>query len=385
MPVQWPADWPRTLLVGAGVVGSAVADAHLDRQIPFVLADPDSSAIDRFQRSLETVDVRVHRREDSYEENVPCILVGEVDDDETSRQPIAIESIVEKPDVKGDLFRSLQAKFGPQLTLCSNTSTLRIAEIAGSLESPECLVGMHFFMPVHLRGAVELIRGESTDRDSLDRASAHAKRLGKHVVNCGDSPGFIVNRMLSPYLNQSLLLLCRGISETRLRRAALAYGMPLSPLELIDWIGAPTMFHAGRAFWQAFPKRVDPSPLVPGLVKSGRVGRASGAGLYDYESGTRSESLAPETLALVERYRDKTLDIGDGEILKLLSIPMWIEAQSLLAEGVADSMDSIDVAMVGGLGFDSDQTWSEFFAELGEDVIQQAIETWSQTFRSMNR
>ncbi|MEL6109483.1 MAG: 3-hydroxyacyl-CoA dehydrogenase family protein [Planctomycetota bacterium] len=382
---SWPSDWPRTLLIGAGIVGRAVARAHQVRAVPFVLADRDATVLQAAQGELGWSEADL--TETSLNGmNLYCLLVGPIEEEsERARSPIVIESIVEKLKAKQELLAALEAEFGSNSVLCSNTSTLRIGEIAGGLYNPQQVVGMHFFMPVHLRGSVELIHSPESSQTAVDRARAHLKRLGKHPVHCGDSPGFIVNRMLSPYLNQSLLLLCRGIDESRIARAARAYGMPLSPLELIDWIGAPTMFNAGRAFWQAFPHRIDPSPLVPALVKSGRVGRAVGAGLYDYDAGERADSLAEETQSLVQRYSVDPLEIADSDLLLLLSIPMWMEAQALLAEGVVDSMDSIDVAMVGGLGFDSDQTWSSFFAELGEERIERASETWSPIFRSMTR
>lgn len=381
---SWPADWPRTLLIGAGTVGRAVARAHQVREVPFVLADREEAVLKDACRELGHGDPDL-RNTSFGDASLCCVSFGSVDDNEQTRSPIVIESIVEKLDAKRELFALLETEFQSSAVLCSNTSTLRIREIAVGLSKPEQVVGMHFFMPVHLRGSVELIHTPESNKEPLDVARAHLKRLGKHPVLCGDSPGFIVNRMLSPYLNQSLLLLCRGIEEGRIERAALAYGMPLSPLELIDWIGAPTMFNAGRAFWQAFPHRIDASPLVPALVKAGRIGRAVDAGLYDYNAGARSQSLAEETRSLVERYSVEPLEINDGDLLLLLSIPMWIEAQSLLAEGVVDSINSIDVAMVGGLGFDSNESWSSFFAELGEERINGAIETWSPVFRSMSR
>jgi 3-hydroxyacyl-CoA dehydrogenase len=189
--------------------------------------------------------------------------------------------------------------------------------------------------------------------------------------------------MLSPYLNQALLLLCRGATENQIERAALAYGMPLSPLELIDWIGAMTMFHAGRAFANAFPHRIDASPMVPALVKRKRFGRAAGAGLFDYEGGVRSRELSEQASELLEIYRIDDREFTDGEVLRLLSIPMWIEANCLLREGIADSMNTVDLAMAGGLGFTGHTNWSGFFDELGADQIDATIDTWKETFRSM--
>ena len=145
------------------------------------------------------------------------------------------------------------------------------------------------------------------------------------------------------------------------------------------------MYHAGRAFINAFPSRMNASPMVPALVKRKRFGRATGAGLYDYVDGQRSDTLAAETYQLIETYRTDSQEYPDGDVLRLLTIPMWIEATSLLDEGIAESMATVDVAMAGGLGFTSHSPWSQFFSELGGQQIDAAIERWQGTFRSMSR
>jgi 3-hydroxyacyl-CoA dehydrogenase len=236
---------------------------------------------------------------------------------------------------------------------------------------------------VHLRPAVEVVSGPRSEGGAVAAASEHAARIGKQTIPCRDGPGFIVNRMLSPYLNQALWLLCRGASEWQIEHAARAYGMPLSPLELIDWIGTATMYHAGKAFWSAFPKRLEPSPVIPALLKRRRFGRAFGAGLYDYDRGVRSSELAVETCEILHRYRRDPRTFSDGDVLELLTIPMWIEATKLLDEGVADSIATVDLAMAGGLGYNSDVTWSGFFAQLGRSRIADSIERHREQWNSM--
>lgn len=373
------------MLVGAGVVGCAIADAHVVRGIPFTLADASEQAIDQAARSLASTSISV--------QVVPCpidkmhmISVDGSNPSTPDQSLIVIESIIEQVDAKNRLFGQIQDRFGDQAILCSNTSTLQIDEIAGTgLLAPQQLCGLHFFMPVHARAAVEVIAGKRSDPDAIEAVVEHATRIGKRAIRCQDGPGFIVNRMLSPYLNQALLLLCCGATEQQIGRAALAYGMPMSPLELIDWIGAPTMYHAGKAFWSAFPDRIDPSPLVPALVKQKRLGRSCGTGLFDYVDGHRSETLSEAAAELVERYRTESRDLTDGDVLMLLSIPMWIEANSLLREGIADSMATVDLAMAGGLGFTSHSNWSDFYVQLGPDTIASSIARWQDDFRSMRR
>ena len=369
------------LLIGAGVVGRAIAEAHLSRGLAFCLADRDPQAIASVSEWLIGQGADVAHCESPIKDLSMVVVAGD-------RSPesglLVIESILEDVGAKRGLFGELQRSVGPGTVLCTNTSTLLISDIASDdLVSPEQVVGLHFFMPVAQRSAVEVVAGDRSSSVAVARATEHAKRLGKRAVHCKDGPGFIVNRILSPYLNQALVLLCRGATAAQIERVARAYGMPLSPLELIDWIGIPTMYHAGKAYWLAFPKRIAPSPLVPALLKRKRLGRASGEGLYDYSGNLRSDELSPLVRELIETYRVDGREFSDGDVLKLLSIPMWIEANKLIQEGVADSMETVDLAVVGGLGFSSSQLWSEFFSELGESQIRNAIHDWKDEFCSM--
>jgi len=243
-------------------------------------------------------------------------------------------------------------------------------------------------MPVYNRPAVEIASGDQTSAEAVERCAAHVRRIQKEPLMVQDGPGFIVNRLLSPYLNEAMLLLCRGISAERIEQAALRYGMPMSPLELIDWIGTRTMFDAGRVFWQSFPNRIRPAAMLAALVKSGRFGRACGAGLYDYSSGRdssgqRSSGLSPAVLEMAERYRRDDVSLTDDDVMNLLAIPMWIEAAIARRDGVIRSNDELDLAMRGGLGFDPQRSWLDFFDRLGSPSIVTAIKRWSQLTPAM--
>lgn len=387
-PHRWPSDLPTVLLVGAGVVGRAIAEAHAARNVSFCLADQSEEAITGALQQFSRPGIAVRRSELPIDGLSTIVVSTDQPDPQvppaSAHNLIVIESIIEQADAKRRLFAEIQNHFGGEAILCSNTSTLQIDAIATEdLPSPSRVCGMHFFMPVHARPAVEVVSGSQSDTEAIDAAIAHAARIGKRAIQCHDGPGFIVNRMLSPYLNQALLLLSRGATERQIERAALAYGMPMSPLELIDWIGASTMYHAGKAFMNAFPNRIEPSPIVPALLKRKRLGRQSGHGLYDYNNGQRSPMLAAEANQLIETYRTDQRQFSDGDVLLLLVIPMWIEARCLLEEGIADSMATVDLALAGGLGFTGESSWSRFFEDLGGERIDQAIQSWGADFRAM--
>lgn len=380
---------PGVLLVGAGVVGRAILKAHLDAGLGVRIADADSD-------SLEDAITNVLPDPASWRVSPPRCLPGELhavdieppsvephDRDSVAATEIVIESIVERADVKQAFFAEAESWCSPRTVFCSNTSTLTIASLGRAMRQPGRLCGMHFFMPVHERPAVEVIAAAETADRTVRRATRHAERIGKRPLRVADAPGFVVNRMLSPYLGQALMLVTRGATAAQLERAAETFGMPMSPLELIDWIGARTAFDAGRVFWQAFPQRMDPSPLLAAMVKRRPLGRSAGGGFYRYAGGDREAELSPEALELCDRYAAKTRTFTDEEVLQLLAIPMWIEALCALRDGVVDGPEAIEIAMAGGLGFTRPGRWFEYFDRLGMPELNAAVAAWSAGYRGM--
>lgn len=384
---------PQVLLVGAGVVGRAIANAHLEAGIPFVLADQNEDVITDASLWLAGQGNADSTPGCDLDLAMPAVRltprkVAGNESKTNSQSWIVIESVIEQLAVKQTVFSELRGQMGDDAIFCTNTSTLRIADIASGLEHADKLCGMHFFMPIVGRDAVEVVphavaTDHGTARSTLAMAREHVLRLGKRPIEVVDSPGFLVNRLLSPYLNQALLLLTTGSNAHQIESAAKSFGMPLSPLELIDWIGAPTMFHAGRVFWQSFPGRLDPSPMVAGLVKRKRLGRHIGWGLYDYRGEVRSQDLSDETKELIERYRTDSRPYSDRDVELLLSVPMWIESQLALREGVIEDAPSVEKAMHGGLGYQNPLGWNGYFQTLGQQAIEDAIANWSPKFRSM--
>ncbi len=380
----------RTVLVGAGVVGTAILSAHLDAGLRVTLADQDSQAI---ERAIKSLDLDTARWAITRLPAIGGVLPAVSFDLQANRAPtqvpsqiptLVIESIAERLDVKQTFFRHAESWFDHDTILCSNTSTIRLEAIGKSLVRPERLCGMHFFMPVAKRDAVEIIRTPYVTEQATDIVTKHVHRLKKQPLVVADSPGFVVNRMLAPYLNQAMSLLCGGVSAARIEAAAIAYGMPMSPLELIDWIGTRTTFDAGRVYWQAFPSRLDPSPLIASLVKKKRAGRGETGGFYDYLGGARSTTIASEVIELAARYHRELPAASDTQLVELLAIPMWIEAKKILAERVVTDTESIEVAMAGGLGYRPRGQWHAFFDGIGHDRILASIAKWSATFRSMS-
>ena len=361
------------MLVGLGVVGRAILAAHIRAGIDVWISDADPDACKR--AAIELSDAHP----DYVVEPVRLPLwdlpvfsvwrqrkkLDRFELEKKTHDPILIESIAERLDVKQEFFDSAMSMLGSDWVYCSNTSTLRIEKVAEQLPYPNRLCGMHFFMPVDDRTAVEVIASKKTESKCIDRCFDHVLALQKQPLLAVDSPGFIVNRMLSPYLNEAMVLLTEGATDAQIENAAKRFGMPLSPLELSDAIGSRTMFDAGRVYWQSFPNRIDPSPLLPALLKAKRGGRDAGGGFYDYESGARSESISNQAVILCNRYTRSRRTIDEDEVLCRLSIPMWIESALLLKDGVAKNRDDVETAMAGGLGYTRPDAWYDFFDALG--------------------
>lgn len=383
MTIPTPLPPGRVYLIGVGIVGRAILKAHIDARVSCWILDQSSEAI---QHAVDSIQLDTHWQ---FGTNItlPDGTTGLELIHNDLRQPrdvsIVIESIVERLDVKRSFFANAHDWFGGEAILCSNTSNLRITEIAEAVQDASRFAGMHFFMPVDRRPATEVVRGELTSQTTIEACCDHAEHIGKPPLVVADGPGFIVNRMLSPYLNESLLLLCRGTPAEQLERAAEIYGMPMSPLELIDYIGVRTMFDAGRAFWQSFPDRLSPSPMLAGLIKKKRLGRADGRGLYDYAKDHRSADLAPETKQICETYRRHEQSLHDSDVVELLSIPMWIESALAKRDGIAKRIEDFNFAMRGGLGFTADRPWIDFFDEMGSERITSAVDRWSDITAAM--
>lgn len=387
-PCDPPGAVPCILLAGAGVVGRAILAQHLQSGFRVVLLDSVEAALRR------AVDEARRRFSGLQAQPVASPLPGlaavRIAEDVAGdwKAEMLIESIPENLELKQSFFASAARSLGASCVLASNTSNLRVADVFGQVVEQSRCLGIHFFMPVDQRPLVELIRCQSTAPATLQRCSDHARRLGKEALVTGDSPGFVVNRMLAPYLNQSLLLLGRGASPELIAAAAHRFGMPMSPLELIDLIGIRTAFDSGRVFWRSFPRRIDPAPILSGMIKAGRLGTSFGGGFFaeapELPASTRRRSAPsapipfaapqPRTLhgdavAVIQRYQRDERSWTETEVLSLLSLPMWIEAAEILAAGVVDSFEAVELGLRGGLGFARSEGFFAFFDGQGTDAL----------------
>ena len=342
------------MLVGSGVVGREIAKCHVDRGIGFHWLDTDATSLTQTANDLSSLggEIEATKWIDDLH-RIEMLADGSVraGAPEFGDSPLVIESIVEQADAKSALFQSLHGAFGDACMLASNTSTLRIAELAKP-SFAERLIGMHFFMPVTQRDGVEIIPHDGTNAQVRDAAWAHARRLAKRPFLAPDDAGFIVNRMLSPYLNECLWMACEGVSASTMAAAATRYGMPISPFRLIDTIGLATTLRAGTCYVRVFPDAIEPCPVITRMVKLGRI-----SGDLPQMLEPDAEVFTTEAQAVFDRYRRDRRKMSVSEIVERMRLPMRCEAAALRRiHGVRDS--TIDAAMSGGLAFRTVPGWT---------------------------
>jgi 3-hydroxyacyl-CoA dehydrogenase/enoyl-CoA hydratase/3-hydroxybutyryl-CoA epimerase/3-hydroxyacyl-CoA dehydrogenase/enoyl-CoA hydratase/3-hydroxybutyryl-CoA epimerase/enoyl-CoA isomerase len=353
----------RPAIIGAGIMGAGIAASHLRAGFAVTLVDVQA---DTLAASVATIlDEAAWDRGTKRTDPARAVALSGKLHTATRMAAIAecdlvIESVLERADIKRQVLVEIEQTVGPTTVIATNTSTNPIAKLAEPLQDPTRFCGIHFFNPVRRMTLVEVIRGPATSDATVATAVAHVKRLGKCPIVVRDSPGFLVNRVLMPYLHESVEMLREGIEAKRIDRVARGFGMPMGPLELYDMIGLDTAFYAGLVLSAAYGDRIEASPLIPALVKSGRLGRKTGAGFYHYSTGgqypkdgQRARIDRPDegVMKLVRPYALPARETTDATICDRLLLPMLLEALRVLDEGIVRDGRDIDLAVIHALGF----------------------------------
>ncbi len=341
-------------VVGAGIMGSGIAAACLKRELMVSLADARPAALTAGVRTaIEEAAFDKATRGPTTERVLKLApLMNEiVDEQEFSRCDLVIEAIVENEAIKREFHSRVEALLPATATLASNTSAISIGRLAEGLKRPENFCGIHFFNPVRKMALVEVIRAPQTSDETVATAVAFAKGLGKNPIVVNDGPGFLVNRLLSPYMNETLALLTQGIPIKAVDGAAKAFGMPMGPITLCDVVGLDTSLFAGRVMAEAYPDRFLSSPLMEALVKAGRLGQKSGAGFFVYrdKSGRGDPDPAFDAILAPLITNPQTMD---AETLTLrMFLPMVLEATRILQEKKVRDPRDVDLGLIFGVGF----------------------------------
>ncbi len=253
-----------------------------------------------------------------------------------ARADLVIEAVIEDLGVKTELFQSLEARARPEAILATNTSSIPLEEIAAGMSDPKRLVGLHFFNPVAKMQLVEVVRAAGTARETIERAAAFVRAIDRLPLPVRSAPGFLVNRLLMPYLMEAVALVAEGVAPEAVDEAARRFGMPLGPVELADTVGLDICLSVARVLTGHFGGEV-PGQLEA-LVAAGKLGRKSGAGFYSYAKGRRTgKKKAPQEI--------------DRELAERMVMRLLNEAQACLEERVVEDADLLDAGMVYGAGF----------------------------------
>ena len=356
-------------VIGAGVMGSGIAQWLSSRGVTVILRDVAREQIDRGLGNIEKIYGDAVKRGLMTEEKAKqgrARICGSTAPMELRDVQFVIEATSEKMEIKKEVFRELAMEAGPRTIIATNTSALPVSELADVTVSPEHVIGLHFFNPVSRMKLVEVVIAKQTSDETRDRSLAFARQIGKLPVIVRDSPGFLVNRVLFPYLFDAAELFESGVDAKRIDRALVEWGMPMGPLRLIDEIGVDITIDIGNTLEKAYGQRDHVPTVLLWLRDQQMLGRKTGAGFYKYGGKTQApnDSLVKWRRGLhgepegaegpnipPDKHRDPRLRFNEEKLTHRLIFLTVNEAARCVEEGVVDSPEDADYGMILGTGF----------------------------------
>lgn len=341
-------------VLGAGAMGAGIALLLARKGVATRLKDIKSEFVARgvkTVRDLLAKDTKRKKLTKRQAEEIFDRLSPATDYRGLKNADVVIEAVVEVPEIKRQVFAELAEATNPETILATNTSSLLVSEIARDVPHPERVVGLHFFNPPHQMPLVEVIRTEQTSDEALAKAFAVVQRLGKTPVVVGDCAGFLVNRLLGPYMNEAGFLLAEVSDPLEIDKAAVDFGMPMGPLALSDLVGLDVAAHVADNLYEAYGERMKPAAIW-GALKQLREKLGSQPKLLTKGGKTVQESVLRSIAELrIANGAASGARLSREAIAQRLVFPVINEAAICLAEGVARRPEDIDLAMVFGTGF----------------------------------
>jgi 3-hydroxyacyl-CoA dehydrogenase/enoyl-CoA hydratase/3-hydroxybutyryl-CoA epimerase/enoyl-CoA isomerase len=350
----------RAAVLGAGIMGGGIAYTSASRGVPVVMKDIAQGALDlgvteakkQLAKQVEAGRLTQDRAQAVLADIRPTLQYQDIE-----AVDVVVEAVVEKMSIKQAVLRELEPLVGKDTIIASNTSSLSISEMASSLARPQNFVGMHFFNPVPVMPLVEVIRGTQTSDQAAATVAGYATTMGKTAIVVKECPGFLVNRILTPYLLGCLRAIHAGADYLQIDRVMEGFGWPMGPAYLADVVGLDTLLHVLEVISGGFAARmkVGFKHAVQALVEHKRLGQKSGSGFYRYDSdpkGKPRKNVDPQTAELLAAIRSGgPRTFTDQELVERLMLPMIIEAARCLEEGIAGSAAEVDMGLILGLGF----------------------------------
>ncbi len=377
-----PRQVRRLGIVGAGFMGSGIAGtAVLNVEVDTRLKDAELTRVGKgLKAATDILSERLQRRRLTRPqfERLSGLLSGSADYSGFRRADLVIEAVYEDLALKRAVLDDIEAVARPDTIFASNTSTIPIREIAAEARHPERVLGMHFFSPVERMPLVEVIPTAATNPEAIVTAVRFGRRMGKTVIVVADLPGFWVNRILSPYLNEAGLLLGEGVPVGLIDRTMTAWGFPVGPVALLDEVGLDVVQKASKVMYEAFGDRMRPSGAVGLLLGSARLGRKSGSGFYRYERGHKKgpDPAVPQLLGV------RALESADATMVeRRLVYAMLNEAAMAWSDGAVRSSRDGDIGAVYGIGFPAFRGGPlRLIDDLGADRVVETLRRLDEQF-----
>jgi 3-hydroxyacyl-CoA dehydrogenase/enoyl-CoA hydratase/3-hydroxybutyryl-CoA epimerase len=376
-----------SLVVGAGTMGAGIAGALAKNNHQVIVKDTSDASLERGKahtnkelsklRYLSSFErAAINNRIDWIQFTSPTI----------ARTQIVIEAVFEDLKLKQRIFSELSKQVHSECILATNTSSLSVSEMASSVTNPTRFIGMHFFNPVEKMPLVEIIRGDKTSPSTIARVAALATEMGKFPIVVNDVPGFLVNRVLIPYLNEALFLLQDGHSALDIDAAALAFGMPMGPLRLLDEVGLDVAAHVSKVMVAGYGERMVSPVFAEKLVGLDRKGRKNARGIYDYSG---KKPLPWSELATILGLPTKPSQhltreqLSDRLVLHLVNEAMKCLNQGVAGEDLVLAEKQIDLGTVMGIGFPPFRGGVLYYArQRGLDTLRNELDQLHNQFGS---
>ena len=335
-PDDSTANWQarRVHVVGAGVMGGDIAAWCALRGLEVTLQDREMKYVAPALKRAEAL-FKKKLRSSAKVAAAKSRLMADVAGDGIQRADVIIEAIFENLEAKQQLFTELEQQAKPDALLASNTSAIPLEDIAAGLQQPQRLIGLHFFNPVAKMPLVEVVRGNQSDSSDIKKGCMFSQRIGKFPLPVKSAPGFLVNRVLAPYMLEAVNLLDEGHSMATIDAAAETFGMPMGPIELVDTVGLDVAVSVSK---KLAPDNITAIEPLQAMVEAGKLGKKSGEGFYLWKKD-RPEKGKPSDMV--------ALDILGERLIK----PLLEECRRGLAEDIVDSADLLDAGVIFGTGF----------------------------------
>lgn len=344
-------------VIGAGVMGGGIAWAFSNKDIPIRMKDLNWEAVQKGYESASQVygQLKKIRKYNSREIALKMNHISStLDYSGFKKVDVVVEAVVEKMDIKKAVLAEVESHLNEEAILTSNTSSLSITEMSQGLKRPENFAGLHFFNPVNRMPLVEIIPGEKTSDQTITSLVTLVKKLGKTPVVVQNCPGFLVNRILIPYMNEAALILQEGGELERIDHLILNFGMPMGPFVLADEVGIDVGYHVAKILEDGYGERMLTAPLLERIaVDEKLLGKKAGLGFYEHHGKEKIPN--PDLGIILDEVREAqkltTKLFSDQTIIDRCILSMVNEAAKCIEENIVDSAEYLDMAMIMGSGF----------------------------------